>query len=98
MALIDDDRLETPALPAALDERPRALLDVAAECIGMGAEVHRLQPHHHDWPRVVDVDSGYARLARWVTARMDADAPDTTIDLSTSILDRLGPPAAPLDW
>ncbi|GAB2923749.1 hypothetical protein GCM10027280_08540 [Micromonospora polyrhachis] len=103
MALAGSDSPATPpALPRALTEKPRRLLDVVAECVeedDSGFSGHG--DHRHDWPVPRDADSGYARLFRWIDARLPNGAARVDgdgIDLGPATLDRCGAPEQPVDW
>lgn len=95
MALVDDDGQDPPVFPPTLGEAPRPLLELVGECVRERVEVGRRPSHHHDWPRVRHVDSGYARLSRWLTGQMDSAR---VLDLDRATLDALGAPDEPLDW
>lgn len=81
-------------VPSAITHHPRPLLDIFAECARRGIPVRR-RVHHHDWPVVRDPGSGYARLHRWLSARLDGSCP---IDIDAATLDVLGAPPADLHW
>ncbi len=68
-----------------LDEEPRPVLELAAECVQAGQPVRRGLPHHHDWPAVTERESPYGRFIGWLEGQLDGAG---EVDLTEAALDR----------
>ncbi len=85
---------EPPPVPGVTED-PRPILEVAADHL-RDEPAGTAHPHDHgDWRPPVHPDSGYAALLAELTDRFAAGGP---VDLSPSLLTRLGAPDGPLAW
>lgn len=86
-------------LPEAVTERPRPILDVAADCINDDDPFGSWMPRH-DWAVPAGRDPAYQRLHAWLTEQLPADPRQAgdPIDLDPAALDRWGVADANVHW
>jgi hypothetical protein len=88
-----DGATATGALPIAVDDRPRPVLELLRERFESRETSHRTRPSH--WPLAITSGSPYSRLLQYIAAMANES---TVLDLSRTLLDELGVPEGGIDW